>query len=56
MEGALTTELPRQPQWSELNISNKEHWLPDICSQVSWTGNDNTLLSNFDSIIFQVVA
>ena len=23
MEGALTTELPRQPQWSELNVSYK---------------------------------
>ena len=23
MKGALTTELPRQPQWSELNISYK---------------------------------
>ena len=23
MEGALTTELPRQPQWSESNVSDK---------------------------------
>ena len=23
MEGALTTELPRQPQWSESNVSYK---------------------------------
>ena len=35
MKGALTTELPRQPQWSESNISYKGtpiagHLLPDL--------------------------
>ena len=35
MEGALTTELPRQPQWSESNISYKgtlvtRHLLPGL--------------------------
>ena len=35
MKGALTTELPRQPQWCASNISNKgtsiaRHLLPDL--------------------------
>ena len=35
MEGALTTELPRQPQWSESNVSYKgisisRHLLPGL--------------------------
>ena len=38
MEGALTTELPRQPQWSESNISYKgtsitRHLLPGLSDQ-----------------------
>ena len=38
MEGALTTELPRQPQWSESNVSYKgtsisRHLLPGLTDQ-----------------------
>ena len=38
MKGAVTTELPRQPQWSELNIGYKgtsitRHLLPALSDQ-----------------------
>ena len=43
LKGALTTELPRQPQWSESNISYKAYKVElSSTSQASWQSMPGT--------------